>query len=83
LLGGTGRGREAARLYGAAAAFLEGVDLRFDALVTGRDFLERHLSQARSWLGDQAWEAAWSEGREMGLERAVAYALEGEAAGPH
>ncbi len=79
--GARGEAEKAARLYGASAAFLEGVGLRFDALVTGRDFLERHLSLARSRLGDRAWEAAWSEGMEMGFERAVAYALEGEVAG--
>ena len=81
--GARGEAEKAARLYGAAAAFLEGVGLRLEALVvTGQDFHERYLSLARSRLDDRAWAAAWSEGREMGFERAVAYALGEDAAAP-
>jgi DNA-binding NarL/FixJ family response regulator len=45
---------------------------------------EAHLSAARSRLGEEAWEAAWSEGRAMTQEEAVEYALGGaeEAAAP-
>ena len=78
--GARGEAEKAARLYGATAAFLEGVGLRFDALVTGQDFHERYVSLARARLDDRAWAAAWSEGRGMGFDEAVAYALGGDAA---
>jgi hypothetical protein len=75
---GHGRGREGRPLVRGDDLFQEEVGLRFDALVTGQDFHEPHLSLARAQLEDQAWAAAWSEGREMGFEQVVAYALEGE-----
>lgn len=78
--GARGEAEKAARLYGATAAFLEGVGLRFDALVTGRDFHERYLSLARARMEDRAWAAAWSQGRGMGFDEAVAHALGGDAA---
>ncbi len=80
--GARGETEKAARLYGATAAFLEGVGLRFDALVTGQGFHERYLSLACARLDDRAWAAAWSEGHRMGFEQAVAYALGGDAAAP-
>lgn len=56
--GARGEAEKAARLYGVTAAFLEGVGLRFDALVTGQDFHERYLSLVRAQLDEQAWAAA-------------------------
>ncbi|HJZ45703.1 MAG TPA: tetratricopeptide repeat protein [Roseiflexaceae bacterium] len=38
---------------------------------------ERTLAVTRAQLDDEAWAAAWAEGRTMSLEHAVAYSLEG------
>ena len=41
-----------------------------------RAIIDAGLSCARSTLGDEAFAAAWAEGRAMTLEQAVAYALD-------
>jgi predicted ATPase/Tfp pilus assembly protein PilF len=41
-----------------------------------RDQLEQTITTARSALGEEAFNAAWSEGRAMTLEQAVAYAID-------
>ena len=35
-----------------------------------------YIAKARAALGDEAYEAAYAEGRAMSVEQAVAYALE-------
>jgi len=68
----------AARLWGASDAMAQ----TFGAHLTraGRTVLdyEAQLAAARSRLDPDAWSAAWTEGRRMGTDQAVAYAL-GEA----
>jgi predicted ATPase/DNA-binding SARP family transcriptional activator/DNA-binding CsgD family transcriptional regulator len=63
----------AARLFGAAETLMETTGLRLtpqeDAMI------KPYRTSARSWLGDVAWEEALAEGRAMGLERAIEYAL--------
>ncbi len=39
--------------------------------------LERNLAAARAQLDEDAWMAAWEQGRGMTMEQAIAYALEG------
>jgi hypothetical protein len=39
------------------------------------DLHQRVAAAAREKLGEKAWAAAWDEGRAMGFEEAVAYAL--------
>jgi tetratricopeptide (TPR) repeat protein len=72
----------AAQVWGAAERLREeiGVPLRsFD-----RVNYESALSATRAALGDDAFERAWREGREMTLEDAVKYALSaGEASHRH
>ena len=66
----------AAQIWGAAERLREeiGAPLRsFD-----RANYENALSATRAALGDDAFERAWREGREMTLEDAVQYALSGE-----
>ena len=72
--GATGQPLRLARLYGAARAVMErlgvvGTYASADAL--DDDF----VSSARAALGEEAFAAAWAEGRAMSWEDAVAYAL--------
>jgi hypothetical protein len=45
-----------------------------------RDYAEADLSGVRQALGDEAFAAAWTEGRQLTREAAVAYALQDEDA---
>jgi predicted ATPase/DNA-binding XRE family transcriptional regulator len=65
--------RRAARLYGAAEALRERVDMPLRA--ADRPVYERFLTAARSGAGEGVWEEASEEGRGLSLEEAVEYAL--------
>jgi non-specific serine/threonine protein kinase len=68
-----GNPQKAARLLGASEALLEAMGL---CLQAGDQFeIERYVAAAREQLDRATFEAAWSEGRAMSLEEAVAYAL--------
>ena len=67
-----GMPERAARLLGAAAAFIES---RNGILPLGGE-VERDVPALRTQLGAVAFAAAWSEGKAMTTEQAVAYALE-------
>jgi non-specific serine/threonine protein kinase len=69
----SGEPERAARLAGAAAAEQETVGGLHHP--THRTRHERHLAAPRDSLGEQAFAAAWSEGRAMSLDQAVAEAL--------
>jgi tetratricopeptide (TPR) repeat protein len=64
----------AAQLLGAAAAVRETIGSPTTPLE--RPALDRAVAAARQRLGDEAFAAAWAEGRAMTLEQAVAYALD-------
>jgi predicted ATPase/DNA-binding SARP family transcriptional activator/DNA-binding CsgD family transcriptional regulator len=68
-----GRAQRAARLWGAAQELRKnlGSPLQPDESA----LLEPHLAATRSQLEEEAWEAALAEGRKMGLEGAIEYAL--------
>ena len=70
-----GHGR-AARLLGAAARLRE--DAPAPLSPAERAITDAALASVRFALGDEAFEAAWAEGRAMTLEQAVAYALDEE-----
>jgi predicted ATPase/class 3 adenylate cyclase len=74
-----GRLARALRLAGAAAALREPGELR--PAPAEREQLERWLAPARAALHADEAAAAWTEGRAMPLERAVAYALEEDRGG--
>ena len=65
----------AARLLGAAEALLETAGVPLYAQVD-LELHQRAADAAREQLGEQAWAAAWDEGRAMSFEEAVAYARE-------
>jgi hypothetical protein len=64
----------AARLSGAAEAVY--ADLGTALPVNSGAEYWRMVSDARSALGEEAFAAAWAEGRAMSLEAAVGYALQ-------
>ena len=79
--GARGGPRRAARLLGAAEALLEAAGV--PAYVTAdHDLHQRAADAARERLGDRSWTEAHNEGRAMGFEEAVAYALGKEEAPP-
>ena len=71
-----GEGERAARLFGAARALREAVGFRLSP--RARALREPYLEAARSLLTEAAWEKAFTEGRAMGMDEAVEYALSKE-----
>ena len=69
-----------ARLWGAAAALRETIEVIAYPHAVDRTFYDRQLATVRRRLGDRAWEEAAEEGRAMTLEEAVGYALDRETA---
>jgi hypothetical protein len=74
IAGSEGHPEKAARLFGAATGMLGVIEASLEP-VDQIDY-DRNLLFARAQLGDAAWEKAWSEGRAMNMEDAIAYALE-------
>ncbi len=68
-----GRAERAARLLGAAAALREELGTPLSPIVQADH--DHALNAARAALGEEAFEAAWTEGSEMTFEEAIAYAL--------
>jgi non-specific serine/threonine protein kinase len=64
----------AARLLGVAHALHEGIGHHMDIL--RRRAFERTSAAVRATLGEGAFAAAWAAGQAMGLEEAIAYALQ-------
>jgi non-specific serine/threonine protein kinase len=70
-----GDAKRAARLWGAAAAWREAINVPLH-LSFQRDYAAS-VTQARTQLGEEAYASAWSEGHAMSPEQAIALALEG------
>jgi DNA-binding CsgD family transcriptional regulator len=73
LAGARGQGARAARLWGAAEALRTNIGAPLPP--EPRPYYERSMAAARARLGEEAWEAGFAEGKAMGLEEAVEYAL--------
>ena len=71
-----GHADRAARLWGAAEASREAVAFPLPPLVRERTNYNGFIDATRSALGSVAFNSAWSEGRAMTFDEAVAYALE-------
>ena len=69
----------AARLWGAEEALLEKIEAAVYTYVPDRSLHRSRVAAARSRLGEEAFEAAWAEGRTMTPEQAVEYALDHSA----
>jgi DNA-binding NarL/FixJ family response regulator len=77
-----GETERAVRLFGATQALHEQVR---DHLTLAREYAalrEPYLAATRSQLSEEAWEAAFAEGRAMGFEETVEYALSEEERSP-
>jgi tetratricopeptide (TPR) repeat protein len=66
--------KRAARLWGAASAWREAINEPL-SVTYQRDY-DASIAQARTQLGEEAYESAWSEGHAMSPEQAIALALE-------
>jgi predicted ATPase/DNA-binding CsgD family transcriptional regulator len=76
IAGMEGRIRRAARLWGAEEALLEKIEAAVYTYVPDRSLHRSRVAVARSQLHEEAFEAAWAEGRTMTPERAIEYALD-------
>jgi non-specific serine/threonine protein kinase len=74
--GAKGDAEWAARLFGAAEVLREAVG--YQQAPRDRSLREPYLEASRSRLAEAAWEKAFMEGRTMGMEEAVEYALSKE-----
>ena len=63
-----------ARLFGAAESLRGTVGYRQET--REHALREPYLAAARPQLSEARWDAAWAEGRRLGFEEAIAYALE-------
>ena len=73
-------GERAAILAGAAAAAREAIAFHpalFDVAITGH-----RLNATKATVSEQLWQRAWTRGRALDPEAAVAYALENQVARP-
>jgi non-specific serine/threonine protein kinase len=68
-----GDAKRAARLWGAASAWREAINEPL-WLTYQRDYAPS-VTQARTQLGEEAYESAWSEGYAMSPEQAIEFAL--------
>jgi predicted ATPase/DNA-binding CsgD family transcriptional regulator len=69
----------AARLWGAAEALLEEIEVGVHTYVPDRSLHQSQVAAARAQLEEAEWTAAWAEGLAMTSERTLEYALEQEA----
>jgi len=74
----TGQAEPAARLLGAAEALRD--SLGVDLAPAERETHEETAAAVREALGEEQFSAAWRLGRELALDRAIAFALEEEPA---
>jgi len=80
-VGSQGRAVRSARLWGAAESLSDALG-RAALGPAEREFYGSYLTATRAQLDEKAWEAAWTEGRAMPLEEAIAYALSEEEQAP-
>ncbi|MBI3739611.1 MAG: hypothetical protein HY258_11240 [Chloroflexi bacterium] len=67
------QGQRAARLFGAAEALREKIDIPMTAME--RVEYDREIADLRAGMDEKAFTAAWAEGRAMTMEQTIAYAL--------
>jgi non-specific serine/threonine protein kinase len=73
-----GQAERAARLLGAAEALYETIGVVFTP--NERAVFDRDVAAARAGLSEESFAAAWADGRQLPLERAIRLALETPAA---
>ena len=75
IAGAEGSFVRAARLWGAAEALLEEIEVGVHTYVPDRSLQQSQVAAAHARLDEEAFEAAWAEGRMMTSEQAIQYAL--------
>jgi non-specific serine/threonine protein kinase len=70
-----GKVMRGARLWGAAEALFETIEVAASPYAPERSHYQGQISAARTQLSEEAFEVAWAEGKTMPPERAVEYAL--------
>jgi predicted ATPase/DNA-binding CsgD family transcriptional regulator len=80
IAGAEGSFVRAARLWGTAGALLEEIEVGVHTYVPDRSLQQSQVAAAHARLDEEAFEAAWAEGRMMTSEQAIQYALEQAAA---
>jgi predicted ATPase/class 3 adenylate cyclase len=73
IYGRTGQADRAVRLFGVAAKMREDISIPVPASERVRH--ELYVAKTRAEFDEDVWQPAWEEGRAMGLEQAMAYAL--------
>jgi len=76
VLGMIGKPEQAARLFGAVEALLEGIGMRGRKDPSDQKEFDHYVAAIRAHLDEAAFANAWAEGRAMTLEQAIAYALQ-------
>ena len=74
-----GEAERVAMLFGAAEALREAVGYRQEP--REHALREPYLADARPQLSETRWDAAWAEGRRLGFEESIAYALQNDPGG--
>jgi non-specific serine/threonine protein kinase len=67
----------AARLWGAAEALLEAIEVIAYPHASDRSLYQQQMADARARLEEEVWKRAWAQGRAMTRKQAIKYALEG------
>jgi DNA-binding NarL/FixJ family response regulator len=80
MCGAEGKIVRAARLWGAEEALLEKLEDAVYTYLPDRVLHRSQVAAARSQVDEAAWTAAWIEGKAMGPNQVVKYALEQEPA---
>jgi predicted ATPase/class 3 adenylate cyclase len=78
--GAIGRSQRAARLFGAAAAIREAVNVPLPASYE-QHMVQEAVAAAKAALGEEAWASAFAAGKALSVEEAVAEALDDEPTG--
>ncbi|MDQ3238287.1 MAG: tetratricopeptide repeat protein [Actinomycetota bacterium] len=78
--GSQGQAVRSARLWGAAEALREAIGVQLAPVE--RTAYARYIAVARSRLDDEAWQAAWAEGRMLSPAEAVEYGLPADEPAP-
>ena len=68
-----GQAARAARLFGAAGALRDGAGFQSSPQLQSN--LGRCIAEIRSQMGEDAFAAAWAEGRAMSMDQAIALAM--------
>jgi predicted ATPase/class 3 adenylate cyclase len=72
-IGATGEPERAATILGASQAFLD--DMGIERQTADQHEIDRVLASLHKQLDESSFEAAWTQGRAMSLEQAIAFAL--------